>query len=589
MDVQFWAATDVGRVREHNEDNFLVDKRLQLFIVADGMGGHAAGEVASAVAVRAIREVVANNRSILERHGEDADNPKYRQDLLKLLEYAVQEACTRIFDMAQQNPERRGMGTTCSLLLVVGRRSLIAHVGDSRIYLVRKGQVHQLTEDHSLVNEMMRRGRIAEGETFNAQYKNAITRAVGVYESVEVDTLDFDNLPGDRFLLCSDGLSMYLEDENLTKFARPRNENAPTHRDELRKIVEELIAYGNSRGGKDNITAVLIGMNEDSEDREAEDIRLTMETMRNIPLFHYLNYKELVRIINVTHKRRVVEGDQVIQEGEPGEELFVILRGEFVVERGGQELARLGAGRHFGEMALVDDQPRSASVRCLSGGTLLTIRRPEFYELLRKDPSMAVKLLWNFIQTLSTRLRDASPVPPAGRGPSLGLSERPMWPPPMASNERPDADTMDEIDTPGDVTLPPLAVSPTAITPEHGIPIPRGLQKPPVLRDLAEDDDLGMLATIPPGAGMRSPVASARRSPVPRTASRLTPRPDSGPAPIMGRSDFEETMPNLRLELGAEGELPQLLGTSGRPESSDEVLAGGVKRHRHRPRGEEED
>ena len=416
MDVQFWAATDIGRARDHNEDNFLVDKRLSLFVVCDGMGGHAAGEVASAIAVRAIREVVANNREILERCREDYHDVGLRRELLKLMEYAVQEACTRIFDMAQQQPEKRGMGTTCTMLTLRGRRGFIAHVGDSRIYLHRRGQVHQLTEDHTLANEMMRRGKVRDPSQVAAKYKNAITRAVGVYESVEVDTLDFDCLPGDRFLLCSDGLSGYLEDHDvMSRYLCPTGDEHPPTQDELKEICTRLIAYANSRGGKDNITAVCVGLSEGaSDDIETEEIKLTMETIRAIPLFHYLSYKELVQIVNVTGKRVATEGQWLIQEGDDGDELFVIMRGEYVVERADQEVARLGPGRHFGEMALIDDGPRSASVQCVVPGTLLTVRRSDFYDLLRKDPTLAVKLLWNFIQTLSTRLREA-PLPSAAR------------------------------------------------------------------------------------------------------------------------------------------------------------------------------
>ncbi len=418
MDVQFWAATDVGKSRDHNEDNFLVDKRLNLFIVCDGMGGHAAGEVASAVAVRAIRDVVANNRDVFERCAVDNNDPALRQDMLRVLEYAIQEACTRIFDMAQENPERRGMGTTCSLMVVAKRRCFIAHVGDSRIYLYRKGQVHQLTEDHTLINEMMRRGRLQEADAVDAKYKNAITRAVGVYESVEVDTLDFDTLPGDRFMLCSDGLSGYLELETISRYVAPRDPSSPPTQEELKQITGELIGFANECGGKDNITVVLVGLSEKGEDIETEDVQLTMETIRNIPLFHYLSYKELVRIVNVTQKRIVDAKEVLIREGEDGDELFIIMRGKFLVERSGQEIARLGPGRHFGEMALIDDGPRSATVRSLSAGTMLTIRRSEFYELLRKDPTMAVKLLWNFIQTLSGRLREA-PLPLSAAVPAL--------------------------------------------------------------------------------------------------------------------------------------------------------------------------
>ena len=404
MNIQFWAATDIGRVRDHNEDNFLVDKRLNLFVVCDGMGGHAAGEVASAVCVRMVRDVIANNRKLIEHSTANPGDLKARKKILKLLEYAIQEACTRVFDLAQSDQERRGMGTTCSLMMLVGLRCFIAHVGDSRIYLARRAQVHQLTEDHSLVNEMIRQGKLSEEEAVKSPYKNAITRAVGVYESVEVDTLTFELSSGDRLLLCSDGLSMYTDLETLGQYLKS-GYGAVASQSEMKHISEALLRYANSCGGKDNVTAVVVAI-DDEKELKTEDVHLTMETIRQIPLFQFLSYKELVRIINVTQKRTVSAGEVVVREGEAGNELYIILRGDFVVESAKSQLAVLGSGRHFGEMALIDEQVRSATVSSKGSGQLLVITRPNFYDLLRKDANLAVKLLWNFVQTLSSRLRD---------------------------------------------------------------------------------------------------------------------------------------------------------------------------------------
>src|SRR5262245_58289538 len=221
MELKYWAATDQGRQRDHNEDNFLIDKRLQLFVVSDGMGGHAAGEVASSIAVHEVRDTLSQNRDLIERF-EQGDPTVQAVEILQVLEHAVQSACGAINKRAQAEPEKRGMGTTCSALLMAGPagkvRGFIVHVGDSRIYLVRQMQTHQLTEDHSLMNELVRRGKIKKEDIDNSpykQYKNAVTRAVGVYESVEVDTFDFDVLPGDAFLLCTDGLYAYTTEEEL--------------------------------------------------------------------------------------------------------------------------------------------------------------------------------------------------------------------------------------------------------------------------------------------------------------------------------------------------------------------------------------
>src|SRR5512143_685955 len=277
MELKYWAATDVGKQRDHNEDNFLIDKKLRLFVVADGMGGHAAGEVASSLAVHEVRDVLSQNADLIERC-ETADPSVQAVDVLQILEHAVQQACGAIFKRGQAEQEKRGMGTTCSILLIAGppggARGFIAHVGDSRIYLVRQAQTHQLTEDHSLMNELIRRGKVKPEEVESSpykQYKNAVTRAVGVYESVEVETFDLDVLPGDAFLLCSDGLYVYFTDEELPKLLTSENIN---------EVPKRLIDRANEGGGHDNITAVVIRVPETEEktqDSRAEELALKLE------------------------------------------------------------------------------------------------------------------------------------------------------------------------------------------------------------------------------------------------------------------------------------------------------------------------
>src|SRR5262249_20572155 len=297
MELRYWAATDVGRQRDHNEDNFLIDKKLRLFIVADGMGGHAAGEVASSLAVHELRDSLHQNRDLIERF-DRGDPSVAAMEILQVLEHAVQHACSVIHKRAQAEPEKRGMGTTCSLLITAGppggMRGFIAHVGDSRIYLVRQGQSHQLTEDHSLVNELVRRGRLKREDIDSSpykQYKNAVTRAVGVYESVEVETFDLDVLPGDDFLLCTDGLYAYLGDKDLPKLLSPENVN---------EIPKGLIELANDGGGHDNITAVVVRVADEAAapaDARAEDLQLKLDVLKGMPLFRYLTYTELVRVI----------------------------------------------------------------------------------------------------------------------------------------------------------------------------------------------------------------------------------------------------------------------------------------------------
>jgi len=401
MEVRFWAQTDVGRHRDHNEDSFLVDKRLRLFICCDGMGGHAAGEVASSAAVHEVRKFLSENREIVEKFSADHAMVD-RRDVLTLMEHAVHHACARVHQLAQMDVKRRGMGTTLVAMLVAGDRGFLAHVGDSRVYLLRKAQIHQLTEDHSLVNELIRRGKLQPGQEVALPYKNAVTRAVGVYPSVEVDTLDFDLMPGDRYLLCSDGLSGYLD-------VKPEVFQDLFAGEDLNSVPQAFIDFSNAEGGKDNITAVVVEIDEEHAEDEQRvstvELQLKLDTLHGIPLFKYLTYKELVKLLNITATSDHQGGEVIMQEGDDGDTFYVTVTGRLEVLKGDAQVALLDQGTHFGEMAMVDRSPRSASIKTLEPSRLLSIQRDTFYGLMRRDPQLAVKLLWSFVQVLTVRLR----------------------------------------------------------------------------------------------------------------------------------------------------------------------------------------
>ncbi|MFH0900239.1 MAG: cyclic nucleotide-binding domain-containing protein [Pseudomonadota bacterium] len=407
MDLMCWAATDNGRQRDHNEDNFLLDRDLQVFMVADGMGGHAAGEIASLMAVQEIRNHLRANSALLQgfEHGDPAVSPK---QILEIIEQGFQQACALICRRAQAEPEKRGMGTTCSLLLIAGSpsassapRAFIGHVGDSRIYLVRGNETHQITVDHSLINELIRHGKVRREEIDSSpyrQYKNAVTRAVGVYESVEAETFYCDVLPGDSFLLCSDGLHSYFSNEELASILSG---------EKVEHIPQKLIDKSNERGGHDNITAVCVRIpaKETAADARTEELALTLEVLKAMPLFRHLSYRELVRVMNTAAIRQFSRGERIFLEGDQGLEMFVILRGTVRLDKRDTFIASLGKGSHFGEMALVDQDRRSLAATAEEPSLLLSISRKSFYEMVRKEPELSVKLLWSFVQVLAERLR----------------------------------------------------------------------------------------------------------------------------------------------------------------------------------------
>jgi len=231
-------ASDTGRRRRRNEDNYVVAPPI--FAVADGMGGAQAGEVASQLAA-----------SALEAGDSDGLDGTERIDAL------IQEANRRIFDRASTDPSASGMGTTMTVAVVEGMTVAIGHVGDSRAYLVRGEQMEQLTEDHSLVNELLKTGKLSEEEAQIHPQRSVITRAVGTDPDVEVDGFTIEAEEGDVFLICSDGLSDMVEDEEILELVHQ-------NRDDLDKAVKALVAAANRGGGEDNITAVAFRISSDA-------------------------------------------------------------------------------------------------------------------------------------------------------------------------------------------------------------------------------------------------------------------------------------------------------------------------------------
>jgi protein phosphatase len=240
--------TDVGRRRDHNEDALLVDPELALFVVADGMGGHAGGGTASTLAVETIRSRLREARQA-DPAAFESGAPADESRLPELLRQAVEEACRSIFRAAQDDPSLAGMGTTVTAVVVAGRAAFVAHVGDSRCYLARGGRMFQLSEDHSLVNEQLKAGAITADEARSSRFRNIITRSVGFEEEVLVDVLGLEVEPGDRLVLCCDGLSNLVSDEEIREIAV---------REPLEGSPEALVDLANERGGDDNITVIVV-------------------------------------------------------------------------------------------------------------------------------------------------------------------------------------------------------------------------------------------------------------------------------------------------------------------------------------------
>ena len=248
MRVRYFGHSDVGMKRAHNEDAFLADPDLGLYIVCDGVGGRARGEVASREAVDFIWEWFKREEATLTALREEGDSAEAIGKLCQLMRGAIQNATYMVHSLGELNPDQRGMSTTASAFYVAGKIGIVGQVGDSRVYLARDGRVSQLTEDHTLVNYQIKHGLITPEEAKRSRVRNVITRAVGHKDYVEVDTLPIPLFARDRILLCSDGLHGYLNDEALSRIMAK----------DVQEAVLESIRFANEQGGSDNITSLLI-------------------------------------------------------------------------------------------------------------------------------------------------------------------------------------------------------------------------------------------------------------------------------------------------------------------------------------------
>lgn len=242
MTLEFFSATDTGRVRDNNEDSVALEPGVGLAVLADGMGGYNAGEVASQMLTSFIKSELGRWLAEAGQHATDAD-------VRRAMDICVDNANRAIFNAANTNPRYAGMGTTLVLAVFRQQSVLLGHVGDSRAYRLREGQLIQLTRDHSLLQEQIDAGLLTPEEAVFSSNKNLVTRAVGVEDTVMLEIHQHELLPGDHILMCSDGLSDMVDDTSLAQLLQ----NHP----DLPETAQALIDAANDMGGKDNIAIVL--------------------------------------------------------------------------------------------------------------------------------------------------------------------------------------------------------------------------------------------------------------------------------------------------------------------------------------------
>ena len=251
--IDFAELTDTGRVREHNEDAIGTTGDIGLMVLADGMGGYNAGEVASGIAVQIVTELASEGAMREERHDIDPHSGMMRQSIV--LRDAIYRANKIIYQTAQSQSNCEGMGTTIVACMFYDNKISVAHVGDSRAYRMRGGQLDQVTLDHSLLQELVDRGFYSAEEAQRSTNRNYVTRALGVEPTVEVEVHEYEVLPDDLYLLCSDGLCDMVEDDDI-------HLTISTFNDSLDVVGQQLVDLANDHGGRDNVSVMLAQVKE---------------------------------------------------------------------------------------------------------------------------------------------------------------------------------------------------------------------------------------------------------------------------------------------------------------------------------------
>lgn len=405
------AGTHVGMRRKRNEDAFLVDDTLGLFAVADGMGGHAAGEVASAKALEAFLTAVEAKASELHRvrrwftpkRGDDEGQVDLGP-VTRLLEAAVQEANRQVWELSRTEAEYAGMGCTLTAVAVLGRKAVMVHVGDSRLYLVRSGEAHQLSSDHNLMADLIRAGRITAAKAKEHPLASALLKAVGPQQAITADSLVFDVLPSDTLLLCSDGLHDYLEEQpeewlGITCSAT-----------DLEGIPDRLIAFANEQGGKDNVTAVLArvevvvdpgGHDPDVVAKHSTDVQLAIGAVRAAFLFRDLKLSQVARVLTRCEVVAAKPGEVIIREDEPLDRLILVVSGRLAVRSAEGAAREVGEQGHLGADTLLRSRAARADVVAIVETRMLVLGSEAFDSMTHAQPRLGVALLRRLGQSLA--------------------------------------------------------------------------------------------------------------------------------------------------------------------------------------------
>lgn len=398
MQCSHTSASSTGASHATNQDAFAVDESLCVYIVCDGIGGHRGGDVAAQLACAAALEHLQQHKDVIEA-AKGADAPL--EPLSALCTAAVLAANDRVYSRSTKDPSVSGMGTTLAMLVVAGGRGVVTHAGSSRVYVCRNGELIQLTKDHKLAQELIDRGLLTEEKAASLPYARALSKAVGLLEAITPDCLSLDVLPGDRFLLVTDGVTEFLPKANLRQIVA-----APTDGSSASAILQASA----ERGADDDATAIVVMPSAEPQESAAqlarsEQVVLKTELLQEMFLFKPLAPSDIMEIVGQSELLPVTANSVLFAQGSIEQNIYIILEGTFDVSVDGTVVAKLSKGSHFGEMSWLSHEPRSATVQCSADGTLLKVSALFLQSFILKSPECGVRILRELARELSCRLR----------------------------------------------------------------------------------------------------------------------------------------------------------------------------------------
>jgi len=374
------AVSDRG-ARQDNQDSFLVEDELGLYAVADGVGGHQAGDVASAMAIQVLRDVITHWRR---------DPNAVKEKAWSVLHRAIESACATIHRAATNDAERAGMSTTVTAVLVDGDKAVMGHVGDSRLYLLREGTLEQISSDHTLAAELYRGGVIAREHVERHPHAHVLTRNVGTQPSVMVETLLLEVHRGDLLLLCTDGLNPGLHPPE-------RVVDVLDSSADLAGALGQLVERAKAAGSRDNITAVAWRRDGSNEGLS----RPVVEALRSVPVFTHLSLADLARVAAEMTPRSYDAGQTVLHQGERNGALYVVLEGRLRWALPSGHFAYLERGSGIGTTTLVAARRSPAALTAETPSRVLVLRCEEFRDLCKLRPRLGTQLLTALADELS--------------------------------------------------------------------------------------------------------------------------------------------------------------------------------------------